>query len=803
MNSLDTLSHNNSQRTKFFEKAQTARLALQNATRLWLYLPAYIALLVALGAACRALAHFITNNDVTVYLWATLIFNSAVSIGVQCGSDVVRYWSSRARVLLIFLLPISALLFNATVLAPLEAEAEINATVSLLVGWTALLCVLLIGMRYGSNTKGVQRVPFSAPLVPALSLFGLLNSLSVDTLVQICFVIFVAAALYLIAYERMLIRVLKGDGSQRENISHNLAAPGYSGQKFTIWQRGQDSLAKMQQRALARAAGGHLIACVVWFAVFMGGAALFYYPVAAVIPRVLGVPLSAVRSASATLLDWRGSGSTVELRGGNYPLSDREVLKVEIIPSPKGVSTTPELWRGRIYENYSNSRWSANERPDYKSGSLRLKRGVMTQLAQLKRQIATTPELGSSPSAAKTGASELLTSIPFEAVIEPQRFNMTALYFPGELTAVQGISNLDIYNDGTYAAPASYRAIPYAIRANLKQKRLSALKATAGLSPTQLKSWRGNRNLAGTLQVDANLKLKLVPILAQVKNDALGRPNGNFNTPQAKANAIRDYLAKTCTYSLASPLVPADQDAVFFFLTNSKSGACDMFASAMAMLLRASDVPARLATGYIQPEDVIDAPNNAAGNLDNQNLDNKKQGPSFLIRERDAHAWVEYYVPGAGWLSYDPTQGTRTTEIPVEAKLAGIFNLPNLHLDFKTLWLPALGLLLIVAGLGWSFFDFRSVQKSDGSTEEELQRARIVESYERAVALLSRRVPKRKSQTPLEYEAAIQNAKIAERAKQEFSFLTDLLMAARYQRQSPQSSAEELQASLARLRRAL
>ena len=176
MNSLDTSSSKTQlRRTPFSEKAQSARLALQNSARLWLYLPAYISLLVALGAACRALAHFITNNDVTVYLWATLILNSAVSIGVQCGSDKVRLWSSRIRVLFLVLLPISALLFNATVLAPLEAEAEINATVSLLVGWAALLSVLLIGMRYSKNARGAQRVPLSAPLVPALSLFGFLN----------------------------------------------------------------------------------------------------------------------------------------------------------------------------------------------------------------------------------------------------------------------------------------------------------------------------------------------------------------------------------------------------------------------------------------------------------------------------------------------------------------------------------------------------------------------------------------------------------------------------------------------------
>ena len=379
-----------SRRTPLSEKAQSARLALQKSTHLWLYLPAYISLLVALGAACRALAHFITNNDVTVYLWATLILNSAVSIGVQCGSDKVRHWSSRIRVLFLVLLPISALLFNATVLAPLEAEAEINATVSLLVGWTALLCVLLIGMRYA---KGAQRVPLSAPLVPALSLFGLLNSLSVDTIVQICFVIFVAASLYLIAYERMLHRVLKDNPSLALDAKKPLRAREYSG--------APEHFKTMSSSALSRAntgiaAVGYLVACSIWFAIFMGGAALFYYPIEAVIPRVMGVPLNAVHTASAALLDWRGSASTMELRGGNYPLSDREVMEIEFAPTAKGAAVTPDLWRGRIYENYSDSRWSIDAGSELKAITMRLKRGIMTPLAQVRRQTLAAAPNGSS-----------------------------------------------------------------------------------------------------------------------------------------------------------------------------------------------------------------------------------------------------------------------------------------------------------------------------------------------------------------------------------------------------------------------
>src|SRR5690349_3079905 len=85
--------------------------------QVWLYIPAYLALIIALGAACRALAHFITNPDVTMYLWLALILNSAVSFSALCGAGALQRWSHRARVLLVLLLPLAAVLFNASVLA--------------------------------------------------------------------------------------------------------------------------------------------------------------------------------------------------------------------------------------------------------------------------------------------------------------------------------------------------------------------------------------------------------------------------------------------------------------------------------------------------------------------------------------------------------------------------------------------------------------------------------------------------------------------------------------------------------------
>lgn len=82
-------------------------------------------------------------------------------------------------------------------------------------------------------------------------------------------------------------------------------------------------------------------------------------------------------------------------------------------------------------------------------------------------------------------------------------------------------------------------------------------------------------------------------------------------------------------------------DALVDFLFTGHRGYCEQFASAMAIMLRTQHVPARVAVGF------------TPGTL---------TGDSRLITTEDAHAWVEAWFPGAGWLPFDPTplSGERT-----------------------------------------------------------------------------------------------------------------------------------------------
>ncbi|HEY4015849.1 MAG TPA: DUF3488 and transglutaminase-like domain-containing protein [Polyangiaceae bacterium] len=87
---------------------------------------------------------------------------------------------------------------------------------------------------------------------------------------------------------------------------------------------------------------------------------------------------------------------------------------------------------------------------------------------------------------------------------------------------------------------------------------------------------------------------------------------------------------------------PAADPLVDFLLVN-KQGHCEYFASAMALLARAAKIPARVAAGYRVAER-----NPITGR--------------YIVRQKNAHAWVEAWLPGSGWQTIDPTPASKLEE---------------------------------------------------------------------------------------------------------------------------------------------
>ncbi len=105
--------------------------------------------------------------------------------------------------------------------------------------------------------------------------------------------------------------------------------------------------------------------------------------------------------------------------------------------------------------------------------------------------------------------------------------------------------------------------------------------------------------------------------------------------PAERLRRTLSYLETTCTYSLKVGQF-VSQDPVGEFVFDKRRGYCEYFASAATLLLRLEGVPARYVVGYsVRPSNL--------------------EGGHYVVREADAHAWVEAWIEGRGWVEVDPT----------------------------------------------------------------------------------------------------------------------------------------------------
>jgi transglutaminase-like putative cysteine protease len=109
----------------------------------------------------------------------------------------------------------------------------------------------------------------------------------------------------------------------------------------------------------------------------------------------------------------------------------------------------------------------------------------------------------------------------------------------------------------------------------------------------------------------------------------------SLSSPIDKASGVENYLRMHYGYTLQLP-DRTPKDPISNFLFERKQGHCEYFASAMAVMLRSIGIPSRLVNGFSGGE---------FNDLTSQ----------YVIRESDAHSWVEAYIPGQGWMEFDPT----------------------------------------------------------------------------------------------------------------------------------------------------
>ena len=247
------------------------------------------------------------------------------------------------------------------------------------------------------------------------------------------------------------------------------------------------------------------------------------------------------------------------------------------------------------------------------------------------------------------------------------------------------------------------------------------------------------------LQLPPDLPRRVCELAWKVAGDA---PNW-FDA----AKRIESFLKRNYKGALERIVPPPGRDFVDYFLFESRRGFCVHFASAMVVMLRCLGIPARVAAGF--------APGVYEGRI-----------KAFLVRESDAHAWVEVYFPGHGWVAFDPTPedvvgGPRGWGSRLKLFLFSAgqslkerwrrFRRWTENVSWGKMLLVALGALAATL-LGWRLgraralpLPARALRRGKGRSEP------AVEAYRAMLSLLSRRgLGRMPHETPYEHLARVE-----------------------------------------------
>ncbi len=274
-----------------------------------------------------------------------------------------------------------------------------------------------------------------------------------------------------------------------------------------------------------------------------------------------------------------------------------------------------------------------------------------------------------------------------------------------------------------------------------------------------------------------------------------------------------DFIRNNEFYYTLNPPLLAERHSIDDFLFNTRKGYCEHYASAFAFLMRATGIPARIVMGY-------------------QGGEINPYGEYLIVKESDAHAWVEVWLRGQGWVRVDPTAAVAPARIeqgpeqalaaedlpiilalPAMGPFAGIWKqvrlgwdalnnywyrwvvgftfqkqkklLAEFGIDYRTLKGLALsGLLTIGLIAGWIAFYFWRQRVKYAHARDKVQTAYATFCRKMARVGLDRKP----SQGPLDYARYV--ATVRNDLKDNVQRIMDLYIRLRYGRKADSHSAD-------------
>jgi transglutaminase-like putative cysteine protease len=286
--------------------------------------------------------------------------------------------------------------------------------------------------------------------------------------------------------------------------------------------------------------------------------------------------------------------STLTL-GLSASVNDTVDLTVRV---PRRVEVNRYYWRARIFDQYVNNTWKTSTTqtekftPDMLSIQLIDPRGVSGQFVFTTPRTVLTMMVTPAQPIWVSRPSVISYAPAAGAMIDPLLFNVDSPIQVGE---------------------------QYTVYANIYDPTIRELR----LAGTDYPTWVTDRYL----QLPDDLSPRISELAQQLTAGA--------TTVYDKTSAITDYLRNSITYSTDVQAPPEGTDPLVWFLFDSRTGFCNYYATAEVLLLRSVGIPARLVVGFAEGE--FQSPD------------------TYIIRDKNSHAWPEVYFPGIGWVEFEPT----------------------------------------------------------------------------------------------------------------------------------------------------
>lgn len=365
---------------------------------------------------------------------------------------------------------------------------------------------------------------------------------------------------------------------------------------------------------------------------------------------LVGVSILGGMVPAGGAIDWRTSGGEgtgtgeggftasrfVNLRQSLVSLSDEPVFVAAVEPAlPSG---TAGYWRLLTLDEYTGDEWEAG---DHDFGEV-------------------------APGAVDLPAqeSDLITQdIRIESLGDDR---LPSLYSPERLASDETVirSGASLGTDGNLRISArTFDGLTYRVESTVPTLDLGQLASRDGeLSPMFAEAAD-----AGEVQLDPSLGepaprpdaidsyLTLPAGLDPAVTELASEVTAGATTPFEAALLLEDFL-QTFNYSTSVSTGHSSLDLSAWLTDpespNYRTGYCEQFAAAMGVMGRILNLPTRVVIGFT-PGEIVDT----------------DEGPVHVVRERNAHAWVEVWLDGQGWVGFDPTPRSDGATTPLSDSL--------------------------------------------------------------------------------------------------------------------------------------